>query len=325
MEKQKEVLLTVLMSVYKEEEKWLRASIESILTQTYSDFEFVIINDNPERTLNNSVVESYAHTDNRIRYYKNNTNIGLARTLNKGLQLAQGKYIARMDADDISMPTRLAKQVRYMEANPEYIVCGTRFKIMGKLFGGIDNIHSSSDKIKSQLVISTCFGHPTVMIRNHTLQHNSLSYDIEYDNAEDYKLWSDLSKYGHFHNIPEILLEYRQNYNGVSNTKAQNQIRLSREIRRALINEYISSILNHQYILPDKIYLDDLKFIRKQICKGVVLDDNILTSCYLSLSANNIKAFVFFLFSFDFMRVTPYYFIRIVKQLLFRRNEFISL
>lgn len=321
----KKNVVTVLMSVYKEDENWMRASIESILNQTYSDFDFIIINDNPDRTLNDNIVEFYAMKDSRIRYYKNDTNIGLARTLNKGLQLAKGKYIARMDADDISMPTRLAKQIQYMESNPDCVVCGTKYKIMGKPWKRIDNICVDSDSAKAQLVLSTCFGHPTVMIRKEVLDLNGLKYDIAYDNAEDYKIWADLSWYGSFYNIPENLLEYRLNYGGVSKTKTENQLNLAKQIRRDLIEGHLSKIMGESYVLPKEISLDDLKYVRQYLSRANVLHNKILTSLYLSLSDSNFKGFSYFIFSFDFLKVTFYYFLRVLKQLLISRNEFVSL
>ena len=101
------------MSIYSEEEEWIRESIDSILNQTFSDFEFIIINDNPNRDKNNSLLTEYTRIDNRIIIITNEENIGLTKSLNKGLEIARGKYIARMDADDISLPTRFEKQVDF--------------------------------------------------------------------------------------------------------------------------------------------------------------------------------------------------------------------
>ena len=112
--------VTVLMPVYNCE-KYLRESIESILNQTFKDFEFLIINDGSSDK-SAEIVESY--NDNRINFVQNEKNIGLAASLNRGLDIAKGEYIARMDADDISLPERLEKQVRFMETNPQIGICG---------------------------------------------------------------------------------------------------------------------------------------------------------------------------------------------------------
>lgn len=116
-----EPLVTVLMSVFNGE-KYLREAIDSILTQTFSDFEFLIIND-ASTDRSREIILSYL--DPRIRLIDNEENIGLTRSLNKGIDLAKGKYIARMDADDVSMPERLEKQVRFMEENPDIAVLGS--------------------------------------------------------------------------------------------------------------------------------------------------------------------------------------------------------
>ena len=134
--------ITVLMPVYNGE-KYLRPAIESILNQTFSDFEFLIINDGSTDN-SESIILSYK--DERIRYVKNENNLKLIKTLNKGIDLARGKYIARMDADDISLPTRLEREIEYMESHPE---CG--------LVSVFPYVMSESGKIlhKSRFFIST--------------------------------------------------------------------------------------------------------------------------------------------------------------------------
>ena len=120
----KQAQVTVLMPVYNAEQ-YLREAIGSILHQTFTDFEFIIINDG-STDRSEEIIKSY--TDTRIRYYKNESNLKLIATLNKGFDLAGGKYIARMDADDISLPNRLQLQFELMEKNPEVGLCGTWFE-----------------------------------------------------------------------------------------------------------------------------------------------------------------------------------------------------
>ena len=125
------VCVSVLMSVYNEPEEWMRVAIDSILGQTFTDFEFIIINDNPKRKLNREILSDYAKQDKRIVILENEENIGLTKSLNKGLKVAKGKYIARMDADDISLSDRLEKQVNFMEEHPEVGVCGANILCFG--------------------------------------------------------------------------------------------------------------------------------------------------------------------------------------------------
>ena len=112
--------ISVVMSAYNEPERFLRESIESILNQTYRDFEFIIIQDKPDNETIERVVNEYAAKDDRIRFYKNEKNIGLAMSLNRGIELARYDIIARMDADDISLPERFEKELAYLEEHPQY-------------------------------------------------------------------------------------------------------------------------------------------------------------------------------------------------------------
>ena len=126
------VKVSVVMSVFSEPRNWLKKAINSILDQTFSDFEFIIINDNPIRKENYLFLKEIQQKDSRIIIIENKENIGLTKSLNKGLSVARGTYIARMDADDISFPTRLEKQYLFMEANSGVIACGAWARTIGK-------------------------------------------------------------------------------------------------------------------------------------------------------------------------------------------------
>ena len=120
------MLVSVLMCVYKEDSEYLSQAIESILNQSYNDFEFIIVGDSPDSDRERvfSLIEEFAKRDSRIYFVQNKTNIGLPRSLNKGLKFCHGKYIARMDADDISYVNRLEEQVKFMETNPNILASG---------------------------------------------------------------------------------------------------------------------------------------------------------------------------------------------------------
>src|SRR5690606_3913282 len=124
-------LVSVIMSVYNEPEIWLAESIDSILSQTYKEFEFFIVNDNPENLTLAKVLQLYEDNDSRVRIIKNEVNIGLTKSLNKALSLVKGKYIIRMDADDVSLPQRFEKQVTFMEENPNIIASGAAIERFG--------------------------------------------------------------------------------------------------------------------------------------------------------------------------------------------------
>lgn len=211
--------ISVLMPVYNTEEIFLREAIESILNQTYADFEFLIIDDG---STNNTEDIILSYKDERIKYIKNEQNIGLIKTLNKGINLAQGEYIARMDSDDISLPERFAKQVKFLDENPDIDVLGTWFQCLPS--GRIVETSPKDKDIKEHLLVnSNDIGHPTVMIRRATIIKYELKYDENALYVEDYALWLSLIDKIKFANLTEVLLNYRIHGNNVCNKNATAQ------------------------------------------------------------------------------------------------------
>ena len=188
-------------------EKYLREAIDSILTQTFTDFEFIIINDG-STDATEQIIKSYS--DPRIVYLKNDMNSGICVTLNKGLDAAQGKYIARMDSDDISFPERLAVQVAFMDAHPEIAVCGSDVEIFGESVKPyvFTQIYEPA-QCRAGLIFNSCFAHPSVMMRAVVIKDNHLYYENDFKGLEDYKLWWEITKYGKPVNINRSLLRYR--------------------------------------------------------------------------------------------------------------------
>ena len=222
-----EPLVSVVMPVYNSA-KYLREAIESILDQTYTNFEFFIFNDGSADE-SHQIITSYQ--DPRIRYHSYATNSGYVTHLNKGIELAQGKYIARMDSDDVSLPTRFAEQVAFLEANPTYGVCGSSFTFIG------DATHSrilpvEDEEIKVKLIASCVISHPSVMIRRQLLIDNQLAYEESVAPAEDYYLWCALSPLTKFYNLPTPLLKYRAHEGQISQYKKMKQITGANAARR---------------------------------------------------------------------------------------------
>lgn len=151
-------MISVVMPVYNGE-KYLREAIDSILNQTCTDFEFIILNDaSTDET--EEIILSY--DDPRITYARNETNLQIANTLNKGIALAKGKYIARMDADDISLPERFERQIKFMEDNPDIDVCGCSMKTFG-MQNVIYRVPKTHDEIMVKLLCGFALAHPTIM------------------------------------------------------------------------------------------------------------------------------------------------------------------
>lgn len=231
--------ISVIMPVYNCE-YFVREAIESILTQTFTNFEFIIINDGSS---DNSEKIILSYKDERIKYYKNETNIQLIQTLNNGLNLANGKYIARMDADDISYPTRFEKQYSFLEKNSNFIICGSQIRYFGhEIKRKVEWIKNNDEDIKNQLFIGSCFAHPSVLIRKSIIDELNIRYNNQYKHAEDYKLWSDLAAYGNFYNFPEVLLKYRISSNQISAINLKEQKRNTNNIRKQNIDQFFKNL-----------------------------------------------------------------------------------
>ncbi len=212
--------ISVVMPVYNGEEH-LAESIDSILAQTYEDFEFLILNEYGSSMEATRLLTEYAGRDKRIRLIQNETRLGLAESLNKGFQLAEGEYIARMDADDRSAPTRFEKQVTYLDAHPEVSVCGS----WQEHFGRYTDFHrpaEDNEDLRAALLFKCDVCHSTVMLRKADFLKNNLYYDPKIA-AEDYDLWLRAAfECGlKFHTVQEILGYYRLSEDSISEAKLE--------------------------------------------------------------------------------------------------------
>lgn len=193
--------ISVLMPVYNTKEVYLRASIESVLSQTFTDFEFIIVNDG---STNNAEEVILSYKDSRIKYVKQE-NQGIVGALNNGWSKASGKYIARMDSDDIAYPERFAKQVKFLEENPEYSLVGSWAKIIPS-----NNVIKLPQDIKVMDLLADCmFIHPSIMFRKADFEKFNLQYETGFEYAEDYCMYARAVKYLKMTNLQEVLLDYR--------------------------------------------------------------------------------------------------------------------
>lgn len=228
--------MTVLMSVYNGE-KYLPEAIQSILHQTFTDFEFLIIDDGSvDQSI--SIIRNYK--DCRIRLERNEVNQGLVTTLNNGINMAQSEYIARMDCDDISLPERLAKQVVFMDLNPDIGICGTWFEYFGDRSLVMKFPEYDAD-IKREFLFHNCMGHPTIIMRPEIMKSNGIFFDYNFTHTEDYDLWTRLAKVTNFHNIPEVLYKYRIHKEQTSYKFAEQQ-RICSKIIQARLRKSIDTV-----------------------------------------------------------------------------------
>lgn len=207
-------LLTVLMTVYNAE-GFLKESMDSILRQSFTDFEFIIINDGSSDG-SKEIIDQYATIDRRIRAI-HQKNHGLVYSLNKGIGLAKGKIIARTDADDISMDNRLRDQMDFLDANPEVVLLGGGFEIIDHEGYYIETVHppASDRDIRRTLLLRNPFGHASVMFRKEAAEAAGL-YSDEHGPTEDYELWIRLRSHGKLAALSRPVYRYRLNQSGIS-------------------------------------------------------------------------------------------------------------
>jgi len=236
--------------------KFLVEAIDSILNQTFNDFEFLIIDDG---STDQSIDQIKSYDDPRIQLIVNKKNIGQSATLNKGLDLARGKYVARMDQDDISMPERIKKQFEFMENNSDVDVCGSWLRLMGK-YDGILELETDSEKIKMNLLTNVNLAHSSVMIRKGTLVNCNLNYNPTFSVAQDYDLWVRMFEYCSFANLPEPLLRYRMHDD-------QSSINLEQE-NHVETNRVLTNLLKKMGVKPD----DSDLIIHRKVFTGHGID-----------------------------------------------------
>lgn len=224
--------VTVLMSVY-DGTKYLREAIDSILGQTYTGFEFLIINDGSTDD-SFDIIESYG--DPRIRVFHNKTNLGLTKALNKGLRLARGEYIARMDADDISLPQRLEKQIEFLDRNQDIGICGTFTETIGSV-DGIWKYPMDHAYIRSRMIFANSFAHSSVLLRTSILKEHKIFYDESFRFSQDYELWVRLSRHTKFANLPDILVLHRVHNESVGTAHNRLQEETASRVRLAQIKK----------------------------------------------------------------------------------------
>lgn len=202
--------ISVLMPVYNAE-KYLREAIDSILNQTFRDFEFIIINDASTDNSKNIIL---SYDDKRIRYFENNKNLGVSRSLNKGLKFAKSNLVARMDADDISSFKRLELQYEEMNRDKEITVLASNFDVVDERghFLYRENYAQSSEEIYYILRFRDCLGHPTVMFRKSIILNVFHGYAINHE-AEDYDLWLRISSRYKISKLNTSLLKLRTSRN----------------------------------------------------------------------------------------------------------------
>jgi len=251
--------VTALMSVYNGE-KYLREAVESILNQTFEDFEFIIINDGSSDSSRDKIL---SYKDSRIRFIENEKNLGLTKSLNRGLRIAKGKYIARIDVDDISMPGRFEKQVSFLDEHKEIALVGSWIQIINPQSGEVFVLKYDCDPviIKWTLLFKNPIAHSSAFFRKEIIEEMGY-YKEKYKYAQDFDLWFRISRRYKIANIAEVLVKYRIHDESV--TKAQQTYNMQRQF----VSEIIFNNINY-YINLSK---DDFEIFRDALRDGRILN-----------------------------------------------------
>jgi len=231
--------ISVVMAVYNAE-LFLREAIDSILSQSFRDFEFIIVNDGSTDGSARIIAD---YRDPRIIVLDNGKNRGLIDSLNAGLERARGKYIARMDADDIALKERFQKQFDYMETHPEMGICGTAIRPFreNEKGGRKMTFPTDDERIRAFAFFQSPFCHPSVIMRKEVLDRHHLKYPQAFKHAEDYGLWIELLKYTRGANLDTVLLLYRRHEQSVTvslNKDAEETNRLVGKVQDVYWSQY---------------------------------------------------------------------------------------
>ena len=272
------VKVSVIMSVYNEKE-FLLDSIRSILNQTFKDFEFIIIDDGSKPPIL-PLIESFV--DNRIKLIVNEENMGLTASLNKGLFWANGEYLARQDADDISLPERLGAQVKYLKDHPEIAVVGTSYYVIDSK-GKILEERKPALNPMSTLATGNRLTHGSVMFRRSIMEDTDIGkYDeAHFRYAQDYEYWLRISKKYEIRNIEHPLYKLRVHVNTVGIEKSREQAlyvilaqRMAENMESCVLPSYKDLTKEerarfHNMVAYNHIQVGDIKTARKELYKSI--------------------------------------------------------
>jgi glycosyltransferase involved in cell wall biosynthesis len=210
---------------------YLSEAVASILRQTYADFELLVVNDgSTDGTA--SILRNCA--DYRLTVIENERNLGVIPSLNRGLITARSEFVARMDADDIAFPERLRRQVDFLHGHPQVGLCGTWFQTFGTARPKAVRPPTQPEDLAARLFYESPLAHSSVMFRRALFVDHGLQYSLDYPHAEDYELWVRTAEFTGLANVPEVLLQYRQHGEQMSNRKTAEQ---NATVRKILVRQ----------------------------------------------------------------------------------------
>ena len=249
-------IVSVVMAAYNTKQEYFYEAVESILSQSLDDFELLIIDDGLSEK-NRRYLAGLA--DNRLRVLVNERNVGQSVSVNRGIRAARGKYIARMDSDDIALPGRLDAQVAYMEAHEECIACGGFAERTND--GRV--IPASYPDLESReigLFFACDMIHPTMMLRTSALEEFGISYDEEQLYAQDYMIWADVLRWGEIGIVDEVVLRYRVHGGQITSSKREQQDKYAIRAQRKLFEDRGFDVGSIDFTLHSRFVKYDVRF-----------------------------------------------------------------
>lgn len=255
-------IVSVIMPVFNAE-KYIEDAIDSLLAQTFTNFELIIINDG-STDYSESLI--FRYRDKRIRYIRHSANLGLIAALNEGIRHASGEFIARLDADDVANPNRLFKQVQFLLRNPDHSICGSSYQVINAKGQKLYNVSlpTSDRQIRTLLFFGNCICHSSVMFRTSSLDKEL--YRSTYTLCEDYDLWRRLIEWNKVAVLPEPLINYRLHGMNVSVTKRMEMLRNAGRIYAHFLEKSGLSytqddfLLHHAFLSYNVVYIRQVGF-----------------------------------------------------------------
>lgn len=296
-------LVSVLMCVCNEPLEWVDISLKSIIGQTYKNLEIVIVVDSPDREEIIVFLKDYTKIDKRILLVFNPKNIGLTKSLNKGLSYCTGKFVARMDSDDISVKNRIERQLSYLLENDDICLCGGNIIEFNESRKFVNiNYPFEQDEIMNKLILEPSFAHPVIMFNRKRIEKilgKKDIYDEDFLVAQDYKLYVDILGLVNFGNIPEILLYYRRSNNQITIKRRNEQIQNAKKCRTIALSKLIGG--------ENTFYYRNIKIVT-----------------WLSKSNYNLVTILKFVISFDWLHFNGRQLLAFSKRFLLGPNSLIE-
>jgi glycosyltransferase involved in cell wall biosynthesis len=254
---EKEPRISVVMSVYNAA-KYLREAVDSILNQTFSDFEFIIVDD---KSTDDSLNILLSYNDPRIVLIKNDENVGLTKNLNRGLKMAKGEFIARMDADDISRLNRFEEQLLFFLNEEKCKICFSQVIYFGKVKKKVSSqFLTKFNLISTELLFRNPVAHSTAMWRKDFFVSNNLFYDEAFIYSQDYELWTRVAEKCNIYVIDKCLLMYRFHSSQIGSSKSAEQMSFFNKAKNDFISRNFKNIdiaNNINFIFNDKLTKDN--------------------------------------------------------------------